>query len=86
MPLKVERKLYSVRRNFLCEIQTNKKKAHLVKRQMVIKGKKDVGLGIRNLKMHNKSLPFKWIWYSKESDDLDNKSTYESSFFGLASS
>lgn len=28
-------------------------------------------MGVRNLKMHNKSLLFKWLWrYSKESDEI----------------
>lgn len=39
-----------------------KRKIHLVNWQVVLKEKKDGGLGVRNLKLHNKGMLFKWIW------------------------
>ncbi|WMV10212.1 hypothetical protein MTR67_003597 [Solanum verrucosum] len=53
----------TIRRNFLWQGNgEGVKKFHLVKWDAVISNKKEGGLGIKNLKAHNKSLLLKWLW------------------------
>lgn len=54
MPTKIEKKLNSMRNNFFWEVNADKGKFHLVKWQEMMKEKKNGGLGMRNLKLHNK--------------------------------
>lgn len=56
IPGSVEKKLNSMRSKFLWEGNSEKKKVHLVKWQEVIKDREVGGLGVKNLKIHNKSL------------------------------
>lgn len=51
---------------------TNRKKSHLIKWQMVMKEKKDGGLEVRNLKMHNKR------YFVNGSEDIVRKVMRES--------
>lgn len=38
---------------------------------MVTNDKKEGGLGVKNLRLHNKSLLFKWLWrYNKGGDEI----------------
>lgn len=47
---------------------------HLIKWQVVLNDKEGGGLGIRNLKAHNKSLLFKWLWrFTQEGDKVWKK-------------
>lgn len=62
MPASIEKKLDSIRKQFLWDGNSDKKKIHLVKWQVVIEDKKKGGLGVRNLKLHNRSFLFKWLW------------------------
>lgn len=52
----MEKKLNTMRSKFLWERNADRKKLHLVKLQKVITAKKGEGMGVRNLRMHNKSL------------------------------
>ncbi|WMV13350.1 hypothetical protein MTR67_006735 [Solanum verrucosum] len=55
-------RLNTIRRNFLWQGNgEGEKKFHLVKWDVVISNKKEGGLGIKNLKSHNKSLLLKWL-------------------------
>lgn len=56
IPVSVEKKLNTMRSNFLWEVNAEKRKLHLVKWQKVMTVKKGGGLGVRNLRFHNKSL------------------------------
>lgn len=41
---------------------------------MVLKDKKRAALGVRNLKLHNKSLLLKWLWrYNLEGEEIWKK-------------
>lgn len=41
---------------------------------MVTNDKKEGGLGVKNLRLHNKSLLFKWLWrYNKGGDEIQKK-------------
>jgi len=63
MPGKIIQRLDTIRRNFLWQGNgEGVKKFHLVKWDAVISNKKEGGLGIKNLKAHNKSLLLKWLW------------------------
>lgn len=62
IPVSVEKKFNRMRSQFLWEGKAERKKYHLVKWQELIKDKKGGGLGVKNLKPHNKSLSFKWLW------------------------
>lgn len=66
IPVSVEKKFNRMRSQFLWEGKAERKKYHLVKWQELIKDKKGGGLGVKNLKPHNKSLSFKWLWRYKE--------------------
>lgn len=51
-----------MRNKFLWDGNSSNKKFHLVWWQVVTSGKEGGGLGIRNLRLHNKSMLFKWLW------------------------
>ncbi|XP_075074399.1 uncharacterized protein LOC142162001 [Nicotiana tabacum] len=71
MPTTVEKKLSAMRNKFLWEGNADRRKLHLVKWQEVMKGIKGEGLGVRNLRLHNKSLLFRWLLrYNHESNRL----------------
>lgn len=55
LPVKVEKRIDALRRNFIWQGNREKKSYHLVKWSTVITPKKRGSLGVRNLKMHNKS-------------------------------
>lgn len=46
-----------------------KRRMHLVNWQKVMRNKEAGGLGVRNLKLHNKSLLCKWLWRFNEEGD-----------------
>lgn len=74
MPASIEKKLDSIRKQFLWDGNSDKKKIHLVKWQVVIEDKKKGGLGVRNLKLHNRSFLFKWLWrYTSGSEEIWQK-------------
>lgn len=56
MTTTVERKLDSIRKTSNGLGTQTEKKIQLIKRQTVVKEKKDGGLRVRNLKMHDKIL------------------------------
>uniref|UniRef100_A0A0V0HYS6 Putative ovule protein n=1 Tax=Solanum chacoense TaxID=4108 RepID=A0A0V0HYS6_SOLCH len=62
MPDAIERKMNSMRNKFLWEGNRSNKKIHLVRWQVVTRAKEGGGLGIRNLRLHNKNMLFKWLW------------------------
>ncbi|WMV34938.1 hypothetical protein MTR67_028323 [Solanum verrucosum] len=62
IPLGVTKRLDSIRRKFLWQGNKEKKGFHLVKWKSVITGKKNGGLGIKNLNLQSKALQMKWLW------------------------
>ncbi|KAK6791642.1 hypothetical protein RDI58_010723 [Solanum bulbocastanum] len=52
----------SMRGHFLWKANANRRKIQLIHWQVVLREKKGGGLGVRNLKLHNKSKLFKRIW------------------------
>lgn len=62
IPGKVLEKLDRIRRDFLWEGNNNKHKFHIVKRDKDILPKRQGGLCIQNLVLHNKCLLMKWLW------------------------
>lgn len=65
MPAAVEKRLNSLRNEFLWD-----EKVHLVRWQMVTREKKG-GLGVRNLRLQNKSMLFKWLCrFSREAEAI----------------
>lgn len=62
IPASVEKKIDKIRKKFLWEGDTKRRKYHLVKWSIVTKHKKEGGLGVRNLRAHNQSLLCKWLW------------------------
>lgn len=67
IPSKVKNQIDKIRRSFLWKGSYEDHKFHLVKWEKVIMPKQHGGLGIRDLKKHNKSLLMKWWWrYAQE--------------------
>jgi len=67
IPSKVQNQIDKIRRSFLWKGSYEGHKFHLVKWENVIMPKQHGGLGIRDLKKHNKSLLMKWWWrYAQE--------------------
>jgi len=62
IPPGVTKRLDSIRRKFLWQGNKEKKGFHLVKWKSVITGKKNGGLGIKNLNLQSKALQMKWLW------------------------
>lgn len=63
IPGSVSKNLDSIRRNFLWQGNgEGEKQHHLVKWNVVIKNKKEGGMGIKNLDAQNQSLLLKWLW------------------------
>lgn len=52
----------SIRNEFHWDGNSGKRKFHLVKWQMVMKDEEEGELGVRNLKLHNRSLLFIRLW------------------------
>lgn len=74
MPVNVEKRMNSLRSQFSWEGNVDKKRFHLVKWEVVLKDKKGGGLGVRNLKLHSKSLLLKWLWmYNLEGEEIWKK-------------
>ena len=61
IPTKVVKKLNKMRRKFLWQGNEEGKGYCLVKWGRLLLSKKDGGLGIRNLRLQNESLLFKWL-------------------------
>ena len=61
LPTNVEERLDKLRRDFLWSGNKEGKKIHLVKWQTTLLSKKTGGLGIKNLRVQNKSLLSKWL-------------------------
>lgn len=61
-PVNVVDRIDALRRNFLWEGNIDKKKIHLVKWDDLLLGKKEAGLGIKNLRIQNQSLLMIWLW------------------------
>lgn len=71
IPGKVLKQIDKYRRNFLWEGNSKSHKFHLVKWKKVTQPKFQGGLGIRDLRIHNKSMLMKWLWkYSQEDQVL----------------
>lgn len=71
IPPKVLKKLHKLRRDFLWKGGRESKGYFLVKWDTVMLSKERGGLGIRNLRVHNKTLLMKWLWrYIKEEGAL----------------
>ncbi|XP_075083624.1 uncharacterized protein LOC142167360 [Nicotiana tabacum] len=62
MPSSVLKQLERLRRRFLWEGNNTTHKFPLVKWAKVIRPKYDGGMGLRNLKLHNKNMLMKWLW------------------------
>jgi hypothetical protein len=74
MPVKVWREVVSIQRKFFWGGLSNKRKMCWVKWGEICKSKKDGGLGIKDLRLMNKSLLAKWRWkLLSEGDELWKK-------------
>ncbi|XP_075083498.1 uncharacterized protein LOC142167239 [Nicotiana tabacum] len=62
MPSSVLKQLDRLRRRFLWEGNNTTHKFPLVKWAKVIQPKSNWGMGLMNLKLHNKSMLIKWLW------------------------
>ncbi|WMV11713.1 hypothetical protein MTR67_005098 [Solanum verrucosum] len=62
LPTKIEERLDKLRSDFLWSGNKEGKKIHLVKWQTTLLSNKTGGLGIKNLRVQNKSLLSKWLW------------------------
>ncbi|OIS95712.1 cbl-interacting serinethreonine-protein kinase 9, partial [Nicotiana attenuata] len=62
IPVNVVKRIDALRRNFLWEGNSEKKKFHLVKWNSLTTSKKTGGLGIKNLRVQNHSLMMNWLW------------------------
>jgi len=70
IPVGVIKKLDRIRRNFLWQGNSEKKRFHLVKWESVVTGKKNDGLGIKNLIFQSEALRMKWLWRYSFEDQL----------------
>ncbi|WMV22162.1 hypothetical protein MTR67_015547 [Solanum verrucosum] len=70
IPARVIKKLDRIRRNFLWQGNNEKKRFHLVKWESVVTGKKNGGLGIKNLIFQSEALRMKWLWRYSFEDQL----------------
>ncbi|XP_049372997.1 uncharacterized protein LOC125837971 [Solanum verrucosum] len=70
IPTRVIKKLDRIRRNFLWQGNNEKKRFHLVKWESVVTGKKNDGLGIKNLIFQSEALRMKWLWRYLFEDQL----------------
>lgn len=61
-PVYVVKRIDAMRRNFLWEGNSEKKKFHLVKWNDLTTSKRTGVLGIKNLKVQNQCLLMKWLW------------------------
>lgn len=62
IPAGVIKRLDRMRRKFLWKGNKEKKGFHKVKWKLVATGKKNGGLGIKNMKLQSKALKMKWLW------------------------
>lgn len=70
----MEAKLDRIRRNFLCEGQSKRRKIHPLKSCEVTEPKRDAGLGLGSLERKNWTLLAKWYWrFGKEREALWRK-------------
>ncbi|WMV55139.1 hypothetical protein MTR67_048524 [Solanum verrucosum] len=71
IPSRIVKVLDALRGNFLWQGNKIEKGFNLVKWSVVQQSKKNGGLGMRNLKVHNRSLLSKWLWrYNQEEQAL----------------
>ncbi|XP_019257785.1 PREDICTED: uncharacterized protein LOC109236002 [Nicotiana attenuata] len=71
IPTKIEKRINVMRRNFIWQGNKEKGGYHLVNWKVLTQAKKSGGLGIRNLRLHNKSLLMKWLWrFGREDETL----------------
>ncbi|WMV12148.1 hypothetical protein MTR67_005533 [Solanum verrucosum] len=71
IPPGITERLDSIRRKFLWQGNKENRGFHLVKWNAVTTGKKNGGLGIKNMELHGKALLMKWLWkYSNENQTL----------------
>ena len=70
MPVAVKEKLDHLRRDFLWERMSDKRKLHLVKWEDVVKPKVTGVLGLCNLEFKNWALLAKWWWRFEEEKDV----------------
>ena len=62
------------RNNFFWQGNSDEKKFHLVKRDIMIRSKKEKGMSIGNLKAQNQSLMLKWLRrYASEEEPMLKK-------------
>ncbi|WMV19021.1 hypothetical protein MTR67_012406 [Solanum verrucosum] len=74
IPAGVVQRLDKLRRGFLWQGNKKRKGYHLVKWKVMITGKKQGGLGIKNLKNQSKALKLKWLWrYAHEPHSMWSK-------------
>lgn len=62
LPANIEKKNDALRRNFIWQGNREKKGFYLGKWKTLTISNKEGGLGIRNLRYHNRSLLMKWLW------------------------
>ncbi|WMV46335.1 hypothetical protein MTR67_039720 [Solanum verrucosum] len=82
MPTNVIDRMDAIRRNFLWQgnCDPNEHKYHLVNWDEVIQSKKVGDLGIRNLKLQNRSLLMKWLWRFASQEQALWKETIKARF------
>ncbi|WMV37954.1 hypothetical protein MTR67_031339 [Solanum verrucosum] len=74
IPAGVVQRLDKLRRDFFWQGNKKRKGYHLVKWKVMITGKKQGGLGIKNLKNQSKALKLKWLWrYAHEPHSMWSK-------------
>ncbi|XP_060216840.1 uncharacterized protein LOC132644271 [Lycium barbarum] len=69
-PVSVIKRIDALRRNFFWQGNEDKKKFHLVNWKEVTVNKKEGGVGIRDMKMQNRSLMMKWLWKFATTDNM----------------
>ena len=71
LPAKVKTMLEKIQKDFLWSGCAENRKIYLVKWDLICKDKDSSGLGIIDLRLKNKALLNKWIWwYANEPDSL----------------